>query len=84
MGVMKEVEHDVSNPMSKIILEGNDGEFHVELDPIFDNYGDNHVLYIDTYCHQVYYKAKGWFTVKKEKLFFENETTFLEHAVNKW
>lgn len=84
LGVL-DVENNPDKPMSKVVVKDPEDRFYLKMTPIYDNYSQTKILYIDTYCHQVYYNVTGYFRLDdKTKISFTDVTAFLEHAVNKW
>lgn len=70
--------------MSNVIIDDNNGIFHLEMEAIYDNYTHTDFLYIHNKCHQVFYKAKGYIIINNNKISFSDCLMFLEHAKNMW
>ena len=75
-------ENDYMKPWH-FISEGNDFDFIME--PVFDNYTETKLLFVNTHCHQVFGNWSGKAVLPDGKaLEIEKLTAFCEHAENRW
>lgn len=65
-------------------MEDDNHQFHLDMEPIYDNCSKTDVLYIHNVCHEVYFNCKGWVMINGERITFENRIAPFEHAYNQW
>jgi hypothetical protein len=78
-------EKDYMQPWH-FVSDGEHGAaFDVTMTPVYDNYSETKILFIDTHCHQVHGLWNGTATLPGgETLKLENICAFCEHAQNRW
>ena len=84
LGELK-VERDANNYMTPWHFYAEDGTFDMTMTPVFDNYTETKVAFINNHCHQVFGKYNG--TVKLPDgtiLEIKDMLAFCEHAENNW
>jgi len=80
-----EVTRDEKDYMKPWHFVSDDGNFDFTMEPIFDNYTETKILFIDTHCHQVFGNWKGAATLPDGiKLEISDLVAFCEHAENRW
>lgn len=64
----------------------SDGErFNLKFTPLYDNYTETRLLFVDNRCHQLFGKFSGTVILDDgRKLQVEEMAAFIEHAVNNW
>ena len=79
------VERDINNYMAPWHFYTEDGIFDMTMTPIYDNYTETKVAFVNNHCHQVFGKYNG--TVKLPDgtvLEITDMLAFCEHAENNW
>lgn len=79
------VTQNSENHMAPWHFKDEEGRLDVTMEPVYDNFTQNKVAFVNTSCHQVF----GNFTGKAilpdgQELLLENFPAFCEHAVNRW
>ncbi|HZJ57091.1 MAG TPA: DUF2804 domain-containing protein [Clostridia bacterium] len=63
----------------------NDGRFEMDFVPVFDNYTEDKILFVNKHCHQVFGKFTGRATLDDGQVIeVKDIMAFAEHAVNQW
>lgn len=75
---------DINNPLKGYTIDSNDGMIHLELEPIYDNYSQTKLLWINKWCHQVYHKTSGYIIIADKRIEFFNIISFFEFEENHW
>ena len=65
-------------------LKDGEGKLELRFRPIYDNYTENKLLVVNTYCNQVYGLFDGFAVTDEGRLEFHDLLAFIEHAVNRW
>lgn len=66
-------------------FSSSDGRFEMDFIPIFDNYTEDRVLFVNKHCHQVFGKFTGRAVLDHGRVIqVEDMMAFAEHAVNRW
>lgn len=79
------VERDENNYMEPWHFYTTDGIFDMVMTPVYDNYTETKVAFVNNHCHQVFGKYTG--TAKLPDgtvLEIKDMLAFCEHAVNNW
>lgn len=66
-------------------ITSSDKRFEMEFLPVFDNYTENKMLFIQTACHQVFGRFSGEAVLDDGRVLqVKDMMAFAEHAVNRW
>lgn len=63
----------------------SDKRIEMEFSPVFDNYTETRMLFVNNHCHQVFGRLSGKAVLDDGKVIEVTDmTAFAEHAVNRW
>jgi len=66
-------------------FSSSDKRFEMEFIPVFDNYTETKMLFVNNHCHQVFGRFNGKAVLDDGRIIeVKNLTAFAEHAVNRW
>lgn len=66
-------------------FSSSDKRFEMEFIPVFDNYTETKMLFVNNHCHQVFGRFTGKAVLDDGRILdIKNLTAFAEHAVNRW
>ena len=84
LGVLQ-VARDERDYMAPWQFRDDTGCFDFTMTPVFDNFTQTKIAFINTHCHQVFGKYNGTATLPDgEKIEVSDLTAFCEHAENRW
>lgn len=84
LGTLK-VDVDLTDYMKPWSFVSDDGDFNFTMTPMYDNYSETKLLFVDNHCHQVFGHWNGTATLPDgEKLEVHDLIAFCEHAKNRW
>ncbi|MEG1520020.1 MAG: DUF2804 domain-containing protein [Clostridia bacterium] len=76
---------DKSNFLKPCIFHSSDNRFEVEFTPIFDNFTQTKLLFVNNSCHQVFGNFNGTCILDDgKKIELKNFLAFCEFASNRW
>lgn len=62
-----------------------EGRFHLTLTPVYDNFTQTKLLWVNNQCHQVFGQFDGWVVLPDgQRLTISHLEAFVEHARNRW
>ncbi|MCH1624121.1 DUF2804 domain-containing protein [Fredinandcohnia quinoae] len=71
--------------MAKKYFSSDDGRFEMEFTPIYDNYTETKLLWVNNRCHQVFGRFNGQVILDDGKIIeIKDMVAFCEHAINRW
>ena len=79
------VERDENNHMAPWHFYTKDGNFDMTMTPVYDNYTETKVAFVNNHCHQVFGKYNGTAKLPDGTILeIKDMLEFCEHAENNW
>jgi hypothetical protein len=80
-----QVERDTRDYMAPWRFRDEDGCFDLTMTPVYDNYTETKIAFINTHCHQVFGKYSGAAVLPGgDRIEVRDLPAFCEHAENRW